>query len=98
MKILRKLLTAAVVLAMLAVGVLFSLQNESPVPLDLLVFTFEPRGVAVWVLAAFALGGVLGMAVSSLILVRTRASLSTCRRQLDRAREEVSKARVEPSA
>ncbi len=97
MKILRNLLTVVVVLATLAIGILFSLQNKALVPLDLLVFTFEPRSLAVWVLAAFALGGVLGMTVSSLILVRTRASLSTCRRQLDRAREEVSKARVEPA-
>lgn len=98
MKILRNLLTAAVVLVMLAIGVLFSLQNKSSVPLDLLVVTFEPRSLAVWVLAAFALGGVFGMAVSSIILVRTRASLSSCRRQLDRAREEVSTSRIEPSA
>jgi uncharacterized membrane protein YciS (DUF1049 family) len=94
----RKLLTTLVVLAALALAVLFSLQNKSPVPLDLLVYTFEPRSLAVWVLLAFALGGLAGMLVSSLIIVRTRASLVSCKRQLSKAREQLSKSRVEQSA
>jgi putative membrane protein len=93
MKQLRTLLTVIVVLAMLVVSVLFALQNKAPVPLDLLVYTLGPQSLALWVLVAFALGGLLGMIVSSVILVRTRASLSACRKQLDRAREDVSKLR-----
>ncbi|CAA0125411.1 Lipopolysaccharide assembly protein A [Halioglobus japonicus] len=93
MKRLRTLLTVIVVLAMLAASVLFALQNETPVPLDLLIYTFAPQSLALWVLLAFAVGGVLGMIVSSVILLRTRASLSACKKQLDRAREEASKLR-----
>jgi len=93
MKFLRKLFAILVLLAMLGVGVLFALQNTAPVPLDLLVYTFEPRSLALWILLAFALGGVLGMAASSLIILRTRASLNARNRQLDRARDEVSKLR-----
>ena len=90
MKLLRNLLTVLVVLVTLVVGVLFALQNNVPVALDLLVYTFEPKSLALWILIAFAIGGVLGMVVSSAILVRTRASLVSCRRQLDRARAEAS--------
>lgn len=93
MKKLRTLLTVIVVLAMLVVSVWFSVLNMAPVPLDLLGYTLAPRSLALWVLGAFALGGVLGMVVSSFILVRTRASLSACRKQLDRARDDVSKLR-----
>ena len=93
MKKLRTLLTVIVVLAMLVVSVLFALQNMEPVPLDLLVYTFAPQSLALWVLGAFALGGGLGMVVSSVILVRTRASLSACTKQLDRARDDASKLR-----
>jgi putative membrane protein len=93
MKLLRNLLTILVVLATLSVGVLFALQNKLPVSLDLLVYTFEPQSLAVWVLGAFAFGGILGMLVSSLILVRTRASLVSCKRQLDKTRGELSKLR-----
>lgn len=98
MKLLRNLLTVLVLLATLGVGVLFALQNEIPIPLDLLVYTFEPRSLALWILLAFALGGLLGMLVSSVILVRTRASLGSCKRQLEKAQVEVRKLRDEPSA
>jgi putative membrane protein len=93
MKLLRNLLTVLIVLATLAVGVVFALQNKVPVPLDLVVYTFGPQSLALWILVAFAFGGLLGMIVSSVILVRTRASLGSCRRQLDRAQAEVSKLR-----
>lgn len=93
MKQLRKLLTAIVVLAMLVVSVLFALQNKVLVPLDLLVYTFAPHSLALWVLVAFAIGGSLGMLVSSVILVRTRASLGACRKQLERAQQDLTKLR-----
>lgn len=98
MKLLRNLLTVLVLLATLGVGVLFALQNEIPIPLDLLVYTFEPRSLALWILLAFALGGLLGMLVSSVILVRTRAALGSCKRQLEKAQVEVRKLRDESSA
>ena len=88
MKFLRNTLTVLIMLATIAVGVLFALQNKMPVPLDLLVYTFEPRSLALWVLGALALGGVLGMLASSAILLRLRASLASSRRQLAKARAE----------
>ena len=94
MKFLRRLLTVLLVLAAIGVGALFALQNKAPVPLDLLVYTFEPKSLALWVLAAFAIGGLLGMLLSSLILVRQRASLGSANRQLAKARAEVDKLRT----
>jgi uncharacterized membrane protein YciS (DUF1049 family) len=94
MKFLRNLLSVLVVLAMVGVGVLFALQNEMPVPLDLLVYQFEPRSLALWLLSALAVGGVLGLLISSVIMVRQRASLSSTKRQLVKARAEVDKLRT----
>ncbi|MEP5567464.1 MAG: LapA family protein [Halioglobus sp.] len=94
MKLLRNLLYIALVVAMAAVGVLFALQNEMPVPLDLLVVTFAPRSLALWLLIAFALGGVLGMAMSSVLMVRTRTSLASANRQLARSKAELDKLRT----
>jgi putative membrane protein len=91
MKFLRNILTVLVILATVAVGVLFALQNKLAVPLDMLVYTFEPRSLALWILSAFALGGLLGLLISSAILLRTRATLGSVRRQLVRARAEVDK-------
>lgn len=98
MKFLRNTLTVLIMLATIAVGVLFALQNKMPVPLDLLVYTFEPRSLALWVLGALALGGVLGMLVSSAILLRLRASLASSRRQLARARAESDRLKSTDSA
>lgn len=93
MKYLYKILTVLIMLATTGVGVLFALQNKVLVPLDLLVYTFESRSLALWVLAAFALGGLLGMLISSVIMVRMRASFSSTRRQLTTARTELDKLR-----
>jgi putative membrane protein len=94
MKLLRTLVTVVVVLAMVAAGVLFALQNAVAVPLDLLVYTLAPRSLALWILLAFALGGIVGLLVSSLMMVRLRASAASLRRQLGRARAEVDKLRT----
>lgn len=94
MKLLRNLLTLALVIGAAAVGVLFALQNETPVALDMLVYTFEPKSLSLWILVAFAIGGLVGMLLSSFMLVRQRASLGTARRQLTRARAEVEKLRT----
>ena len=94
MKLLRNLLYIAIVVAMAAVGVLFALQNEMPVPLDLLVVSFAPRSLALWLLIAFALGGVLGMLMSSGMVLRTRTALASANRQLNRSRAELDKLRT----
>lgn len=73
MNLLRTLLTILVVLATIAVGILFALQNTTLVPLDLLVYTFAPKSLALWILAAFAAGGILGMLTASGIILRLRA-------------------------
>ncbi len=98
MKLLRNLLTVFIVLATLVAGVLFALANITPVPLDLLFYTFGPQSIALWILIAFVLGGLLGMAVSAAILIRTRASLGSCKRQLDRTVAELGKLRSETPA
>jgi putative membrane protein len=94
MKAFRKLLTLAVVLATLTVGVLFALQNKAPVPLDLLVYTFNPKSLALWILASLAMGGLLGMLASSAIVLRLRTSLASTNRKLAKANAELAKLRV----
>ena len=95
MKFLRNLLTLAIVLATVGVGVLFALQNKTPVPLDMLVYTFQPQSLALWILSAFAIGGILGLLVSSALMLRTRAALGSSRRQLEKTRGELSRAQAD---
>ena len=93
MKILGTVLSILVALAMLGLGMLFALQNKVPVPLDVLIYTFEPRSLALWVLLAFAAGGLAGLLLSSLITLRQRAALASTRRQLARSRTEMDRMR-----
>lgn len=94
MNAVRKVACLLVVLAMLALGVLFALQNSQLVVLDLLVHEFAPRSLALWLLAALALGGVLGLLVSSIIILRLRAGLSVAQRKLDKCKIELDRLRV----
>jgi len=93
MKLVSKLLIAALALLMVALGMLFALQNAVLVPLDLLAFQFSPHSLALWLLLALSLGGLLGMLASSALLVRLRATLGASRRELAKARTELDKLR-----
>lgn len=94
MIVVRKVAYLLVVLAMLALGVLFALQNSQPVGLDVLVHEFAPRSLALWLLAALALGGLLGLLVSSVIILRLGAGLAVVQRKLDKCKLELDRLRV----
>ncbi len=94
MKLLINLIFVVIVLATVAVGVLFSLQNSLAVPMDVLVYRFEPHSLALWVLGALALGGVLGIVTSWGIILKLRAALRIARRQLQRSQQEVDALRT----
>ena len=97
MNVFRKLLTLVIVVATIAVGVLFALQNKAPVPLDLLVYTFNPKSLALWILASLALGGLLGLLASSAIVLRLRTSRASANRKLAKATAELAKLRATAS-
>ena len=92
-KLLATLVSVLILAATTGVGVLFALQNHTRVPLDVLVYTFEPHSMALWVLGAFAVGGVLGVAMSSGLIWRKRAALRASERELQRAREDLAQLR-----
>ena len=94
MKFLRSLITIFIVIATLAVSVLFALQNKAPVSLDLLVYTFDPKSLALWVLLSLSVGGVLGMLISSAIVLRLRTSLRSVNRKLGKAQVELDSLRT----
>ncbi|MFK8043819.1 lipopolysaccharide assembly protein LapA domain-containing protein [Congregibacter sp.] len=90
----RKLLALILALAMAGLGVLFALQNAEPVPLDVLFMILPPRSLALWVLGALALGGFLGLLLSSFAVLRLRARLMSARRQIANTQSEVDRLRV----
>lgn len=93
MSFLRGIAGILVAFAMAGIGVLFALQNEVRVPLDLLFYQFAPRSLALWVLSAFALGGLCGVLMSSVVSLRLRTRMHLLNRQLTRAQSEAERLR-----
>lgn len=84
MRWLRQGLTLLLAVGAVAVGGLFSLQNTYEVPLDLIVFQFPAQPVAIWVLAALAVGVAVGLAAGALLALRRAATIRRLRKERDR--------------
>jgi putative membrane protein len=82
MNFIKKTTYFLILLAVLVLGALFAVQNTAPVPLDLLLIYLPARSVALWVLLAFAIGGVTGMLTSIGLVLRLRTALLRANRQL----------------
>lgn len=85
---LRKFLIGLVVILLIFFALVFSLNNQVQVSLNFLVFQTPAFGVAIWLISAFVVGGVLGVALTSLVAVRQ----SVARRQLARRLEKTERA------
>lgn len=98
MRWLRRLLAVVLLMLVLVFGLLFSLQNAQSVPLDLLVLQLQARPLAVWLLATFACGGLIGLLVGSVALLRLQASRYRLRRRLEHCERELSELKSTPAA
>ena len=84
MRWVRQGLTLLLAVGAVAVGGLFSLQNTYEVPLDLIVFQLPAQPVAIWVLAALAVGVAVGLAAGALLALRRAATIRRLRKERDR--------------
>ncbi len=94
MKLLNRWLAYFVILIVLIIGVFFSFQNDAQVPLDLLVIQLSEQRVSLWILLAFAVGGIIGMLISSLTVVRLRSRSLRLQRKLDKQNKELNALRT----
>lgn len=90
MRFMRRLLAFLLILLVLIFGVLFSIQNTATAPLDLLLFQLPEQRVALWILLAFALGGVTGVLISTIAIVQLKSHSLLLQRKLDKSRKELS--------
>ena len=93
MRYLKRWLAYLLLLVVLAFGVLFSVQNTVAVPLDLLLFQLPEQRLALWVLLAFALGGVVGMLISTTAILQLKSQSLLLQRKLDKHQKELSRTR-----
>ena len=84
MRWLRQGLTLLLAVGAVAAGGLFSLQNAEEIPLDLILAQLPAQPVAVWILAALAVGVVIGLGAGTLLALRRSAMIRRLRKQRDR--------------
>ena len=91
MRWLRQGLTLLLAVGGVAAGGLFSLQNTKEIPLDLIVVQLPAQPVAIWVLAALAVGVFIGLGAGTLLALRRSATIRRLRKQRDRLLAEAEK-------
>ena len=82
MATLKTLLWIGFVLLIVAVSILFSLQNSTPIALDLLIAPMPPLPVSLWILLSFVLGALCGLLAAGLAVLKLRSSNHLLRRKL----------------
>jgi len=78
---------------MLAVGVLFAIQNTVLVPLDLLFIVLPEKSLALWLILALSFGVIMGMLVSWGIILRLKKDVLLARSQSERYKKEMDNIR-----
>lgn len=91
MRWLRQGLTLLLAVGAVAAGGLFSLQNTKEIPLDLMVVQLPAQPVAIWVLAALAVGVFIGLGAGTLLALRRSATIRRLRKQRDRLLAEAKR-------
>ena len=95
MRWLKGLILAIILLAVLLVGILFAVNNQQTVPLNLIWMELPAVSLSVWLLAALVCGVLLCMLAMTGVWLRLRTALSRAQRQNRQQRKELDRLRVQ---
>lgn len=94
MRFLKRVIVVLLMLSVLLLGILFTLHNMTPVNIDLIFFTLPEASLSLWLLGAFALGGFVGVILSSIMLVSLKTRLYYLNKKVSSTRQELNKLRT----
>ncbi|WP_269619255.1 lipopolysaccharide assembly protein LapA domain-containing protein [Zhongshania sp. BJYM1] len=97
MRLIRSILVFLLLLLVLAVGLLFTIQNDVLVPLNVLVADLPAQRLSTWVILAFFVGGLAGLAASSIVIIRIQASRLRLRRLLTSQKTKIARSQTTSS-
>jgi lipopolysaccharide assembly protein A len=97
MRLIRSILVFFLLLLVLAVGLLFTIQNDVLVPLNVLVADLPAQRLSTWVILAFFVGGLAGLAASSIVIIRLQASRLRLRRLLTSQKTKIARSQTTSS-
>jgi putative membrane protein len=89
----RRFLAALFLFLVFFISVGFSFLNTTQIPLSLGFWDFSPKPLALWVISAFALGGLLGLifAVGISNFFKNKFEIRRLRKQLNFAETKLNK-------
>ncbi|MEX0430754.1 LapA family protein [Spiribacter insolitus] len=91
----KRLIGLIFALIVVAAGLSFAMLNPTPVALDFYLGQLK-LPVALWLVIAFTIGVIIGLAAATGILMRQRWQLTRLRREVAASREELSELRKLP--
>ncbi len=94
MRLIKTLLSGLLLLLVLVIGILFSLRNQQPVPLDLLLIQLPANSLALWLILALATGCLLGLLLSLPWLISCKSRQASLKKQMKQQKEELHKLRT----
>lgn len=95
MRWLKGLLLAIILLVVLLLGILFAVNNQQALPLNLIWVELPPASLSLWLLVALAIGVVLGMLAMTGVYLRLRALLTRAQRHNQQQRKELDRLRIQ---
>jgi putative membrane protein len=95
MRWLKGLLLAVILLVVLLLGILFAVNNQQALPLNLIWVELPPASLSLWLLVALALGVLLGMLAMSGVYLRLRTLLTRAQRHNQQQRKELDRLRTQ---
>lgn len=97
MRLIRSILVLLLLLLVLVVGLLFTIQNDVLVPLNILVAELPAQRLSTWIILTFFVGGLAGLAASSIVILRLQASRLRLRRLLSAQKTKLARNQVTSS-
>ncbi|SFH48236.1 lipopolysaccharide assembly protein LapA domain-containing protein [Modicisalibacter xianhensis] len=95
MRWLKGLLLAAILLVVLLLGILFAVNNQQALPLNLIWVELPPASLSLWLLVALACGVLLGMLAMTGVYLRLRTLLTRAQRHNQQQRKELDRLRIQ---
>ncbi|MDR5898582.1 LapA family protein [Halomonas vilamensis] len=95
MRWIKGLILAVILLVVLLVGILFAVNNQQTIGLNLIWIELPPVSLSVWLLASLASGVIVGMLAMLGVYARLKARLARAQRHSKQQQKELDRLRTQ---
>ena len=85
----KQLLIGLMICFAIAFGIIFTIKNSTVISLDLIIIQLPELSISLWLLLALLLGALLGLFISSSIIIRLKARVMQLQRENMQAQKEL---------